>query len=165
MIKLFSNKKGQAALEYLVTYGWAFLIILAAIGALSYFGFLNPGKYIPDSCDFGDQLVCHDALIRNDGHITLRLENSFEADINITGLMVDGIAYAGPYDSYPAGNNFVIIKKGEIRQVHFNVSPIFYKGDKERIEMLFTFSRANGGTINHNITGVFRSEVIDSTLS
>jgi len=39
------NKKGQAALEFLTTYGWAFLVILIMIGALSYFGVLNPSMY------------------------------------------------------------------------------------------------------------------------
>jgi len=34
------NKKGQAALEFLMTYGWAFLVILVMIGALAYFGFI-----------------------------------------------------------------------------------------------------------------------------
>jgi len=34
-------RKGQAAIEFLVTYGWAILIVLIAIGALAYFGVLN----------------------------------------------------------------------------------------------------------------------------
>jgi len=52
------NKKGQAALEFLTTYGWAFLVVLVMIGALSYFGVLNPENYIPDSCNFGTVLSC-----------------------------------------------------------------------------------------------------------
>jgi hypothetical protein len=49
MSKLF-GKKGQAALEFLTTYGWAFMVILVMIGALAYFGVLNPGKLIQDQC-------------------------------------------------------------------------------------------------------------------
>ena len=37
-------KKGQAAMEFLMTYGWAILVVLAAIGALAYFGVLSPGN-------------------------------------------------------------------------------------------------------------------------
>ena len=44
------NKKSQAALEFLTTYGWAFLVILIMIGALAYFGVLNPEKYPTDIC-------------------------------------------------------------------------------------------------------------------
>ncbi len=52
------RKKGQAALEFLTTYGWAFLVILVMIGALSYFGVLNPDAYIPEACNFGSVLSC-----------------------------------------------------------------------------------------------------------
>jgi hypothetical protein len=44
------NRKGQAALEFMMTYGWAILVVLAAIGALSYFGILNPSRFTPDTC-------------------------------------------------------------------------------------------------------------------
>jgi len=43
-------KKGQAAMEFLMTYGWGILVVLAAIGSLAYFGVLNPAKFFPDSC-------------------------------------------------------------------------------------------------------------------
>ena len=32
------HKKSQAALEFLTTYAWAFLVIIIMIGALAYFG-------------------------------------------------------------------------------------------------------------------------------
>ena len=44
------NRKGQSALEFLMTYGWAILVVLAAIGALAYFGVLNPSNFLPDQC-------------------------------------------------------------------------------------------------------------------
>ena len=43
-------RRGQAALEFMMTYGWAILVVLAAIGALSYFGILNPSRFTPDTC-------------------------------------------------------------------------------------------------------------------
>lgn len=44
------EKKGQAAMEFLMTYGWAILVVLVAIGALAYFGVLSPSKFLPSSC-------------------------------------------------------------------------------------------------------------------
>jgi hypothetical protein len=46
------NKKGQAAMEFLMTYGWAIVVVLAAIGALAYFGVLSPSKLLPDRTTF-----------------------------------------------------------------------------------------------------------------
>ena len=40
-------KKGQAAMEFLMTYGWAILVVLAAIAALAYFGVLSPARFLP----------------------------------------------------------------------------------------------------------------------
>ena len=46
-------KKSQAAMEFLMTYGWAILVVLVAIGALAYFGVLKqPQTYLSDDeCD------------------------------------------------------------------------------------------------------------------
>jgi uncharacterized protein (UPF0333 family) len=45
-------RKGQAAMEFLMTYGWAIIIVLAAIGALAYFGVLSPQKLLPERTTF-----------------------------------------------------------------------------------------------------------------
>ncbi|HLP79058.1 MAG TPA: hypothetical protein VK158_00325 [Acidobacteriota bacterium] len=45
-----NTRKAQSALEFLTTYGWAFLVILIMIGALSYFGVLDPARFLPDKC-------------------------------------------------------------------------------------------------------------------
>src|ERR1051325_8340737 len=41
---LSRKQKGQAAMEFLFTYGWAILAAIVAIGALAYFGVFSPGK-------------------------------------------------------------------------------------------------------------------------
>jgi len=43
-------RKSQAAMEFLMTYGWAILVVLAAIVALAYFGVLSPSRFLPESC-------------------------------------------------------------------------------------------------------------------
>ena len=39
-----TKKRGQAAMEFLMTYGWAILAAIVAIGVLAYFGVFNPGR-------------------------------------------------------------------------------------------------------------------------
>jgi len=53
-MKSYYNKS-QVALEFLATYGWAFLVILIMIAALSYFCILSPSKLPPDRCNFGSE--------------------------------------------------------------------------------------------------------------
>ena len=42
-------KKGQAAMEFLMTYGWAILIALIAVGALYYLN-VKPKNIIQENC-------------------------------------------------------------------------------------------------------------------
>ena len=43
------GRKGQSALEYLMTYGWAILIIIVVGGVLYYYGVFSPGKIVGES--------------------------------------------------------------------------------------------------------------------
>jgi len=43
------KKRGQAAMEFLMTYGWAILAAIIAIGVLAYFGVFSPGQFIGSS--------------------------------------------------------------------------------------------------------------------
>ena len=53
------NRKGQSAMEFLMTYGWAILVVLIAIGALAYFGILNPARFLPSSCTLFPGMACN----------------------------------------------------------------------------------------------------------
>lgn len=53
-----TRRRGQAALEFLTTYGWVFIVILVVIGAFSYFGVLDPSKNLPDKCVMGSIFTC-----------------------------------------------------------------------------------------------------------
>ena len=57
------KNRAQAALEFLTTYGWAFLVILVMISALSYFGVLSPSRLLPEKCTFGSEIECLDFSI------------------------------------------------------------------------------------------------------
>jgi hypothetical protein len=40
------NKRGMSVTEFFLTYGWAILVVVCAIGALAYFGVLTPEKEV-----------------------------------------------------------------------------------------------------------------------
>jgi len=65
------QKRGQAAMEFLMTYGWAILVVLIAIGALAYFGVLNPSRFLPQKCTFSAGIGCGDFVISDAGVGTL----------------------------------------------------------------------------------------------
>lgn len=47
-------------MEFLATYGWAILIVIIVIGALSYSGTISPDKILPEKCTLPAQFSCED---------------------------------------------------------------------------------------------------------
>jgi len=83
-------KKGQAAMEFLMTYGWAILVVLIAIGALAYFGVLNTSRFLPESCTIAPGIGCKFQVPTDD--LTLRLTNGMGQDVtnlNVVGSTCD----------------------------------------------------------------------------
>ena len=55
------NKKAQAAMEFLMTYGWAILIVLVVLAALFFLGIFNPAT--PNTCLISAPFNCQDVKV------------------------------------------------------------------------------------------------------
>ncbi|MGV8162668.1 MAG: hypothetical protein ACP5N2_05045 [Candidatus Nanoarchaeia archaeon] len=83
------KKKGQAAMEFLMTYGWAIIVVLAAIAALAYFGVLSPSKLLPERTTFAAPLSNVDNAVIDLGdtnNIAVAFINNVGVSINVTGV-------------------------------------------------------------------------------
>lgn len=78
-------------MEFLMTYGWAILVVLVAIGALAYFGMLNPDRFLPSKCNLGAGFTCvdHQASAGTD-KVTLIIKNGLGYDINTGTVTIEG---------------------------------------------------------------------------
>ncbi|MEM4389079.1 MAG: hypothetical protein QXG98_00260 [Candidatus Micrarchaeia archaeon] len=56
--------KGQSAMEYLITYGWALLILLAVLTTLYSMGLFRPSRYMPQECVFQPSFVCPSFILK-----------------------------------------------------------------------------------------------------
>jgi hypothetical protein len=83
---MMKSMKAQAALEFLVTYGWAILTVMIITGALMYFGFFDSLTANSEECSFGGEIVCEDYALYPDGQAFLKLRNNFGVHINITAM-------------------------------------------------------------------------------
>jgi len=61
------TRKGQAAMEFLMTYGWAILAAIVAIGVLAYFGVFNPGNLGGATATLSPPMNANAFNILNDG--------------------------------------------------------------------------------------------------
>lgn len=164
--KKMSSRKAQAALEYIITYGWGFIVILIVLGGLAYFGYLNPTRYVPSRCSFGVQLECVDYQLAaaqttgtiDNGNVTIVLRNNFGKDINITMIQTSsGISAKGNYV-------YKTILKGQTNNFSLTLSStettFLSEKDKATIPLIITFTRADmGGAPQHNVTGEIFAQV------
>jgi|GEM_PF-3331711 len=87
------QKRGQTALEFLTTYGWAIFLVAMMLLVMAYFGVVNPEALVPESCNFQEQsgISCLGVDAWSDGSITLKLQNNRENVIlTETGCTAEG---------------------------------------------------------------------------
>jgi len=90
--KMF-EKRGQAALEFLMTYGWAILAAIIVIGVLAYFGVFSPGKYAPNACAVTAPFYCNAwNAIASTNTVTIELKNNGGETYTIRSVNVSNCA-------------------------------------------------------------------------
>lgn len=171
-----TQKKGQVSLEFLTTYGWAFMVALIAIGALAYFGVLNPSKYTPARCNFGTEITCNDFRISGDSTvapvINFRLTNSIGTSVKIDDVQVtnDGstplscpinaILLAGTATQF---NNSVWNDGGIVNVVATctaNAGNGIIKGDKTKVKVSIRYyDPVSGASYSHVVNGELYDQV------
>jgi hypothetical protein len=60
-----TGKRAQSAMEYLMTYGWAILIIAVVLGALYVLGVFSGTTFLGTSCVAGAGYQCTNLLLHN----------------------------------------------------------------------------------------------------
>lgn len=86
-------RKAQAAMEFLMTYGWALLAVLVVIGALAYLGILDVETILPERCTFPVPLNCQDHVV-NDDDLQLVLLNGAGRGVDVKSIFAESEAFA-----------------------------------------------------------------------
>jgi hypothetical protein len=94
-------RRAQAAMEFLMTYGWAILVVLAAIGALAYFGVLSPDRFLPEKCTLPSGVACLDFTYAAGTGISMSIQNSGGFDMTGVSVTVNGTNCNGIDSSHP----------------------------------------------------------------
>ena len=145
------KKRGQAAMEFLMTYGWALLVVLVAIGALAFFGVLNPGQFLPETCTIMPGLSCNDFKVSTaggvptNGQIQLVIQNGLGKDLKDINLTATDCT-----DSSAAA--ILTDGKDATFSCDFGTSPSTgrYKGGDNNLVLAYTETVA-GNDIIHNV--------------
>ncbi len=93
--RIRSSRKAQSAIEFLMTYGWAFMTIFLMVGALFYFGILDVSKLLPEKCEFASEFQCSAFTLvedtdvgTQDGMLKFKLVNNLGVGIELLNCSV-----------------------------------------------------------------------------
>ena len=96
-------RKAQAAMEFLMTYGWALLAVLVVIGALAYLGVLDVEILLPERCTFAVPLNCDDQVVEGD-KLQIVLLNGGGEGIRVRSIIAESEAFKT--ESSGSANNY-----------------------------------------------------------
>lgn len=84
------DRRAQSAIEYLSTYGYAFLAVLVTIGALAYFGAFDLSALRGTQCTLPPGFVCEDHTLSDQltGQelLVVDIRNNQEVDLSVTQI-------------------------------------------------------------------------------
>lgn len=86
-----NSKKAQAAVEYLMTHGWALLVLTAIVVLIYSMGVFNPSRYVRQECFFQPDLNCPSFLLAKDSQgytLTFSVANGFGFDVMVDEIKI-----------------------------------------------------------------------------
>jgi len=96
------NKKGQAGLDFLMTYGWALLIIVLIIAALFALGVFDIGSFVGSRASGFTEVGIVAWTLASDGTFTAMFENHAGKSITINAINAtykgETVGYSTPVD-------------------------------------------------------------------
>jgi len=148
-------KKAQAALEFMLTYGWAIIALIVAIGAIVWM-VGDRTTVLPSTCSIDLPLTCIEYKASSDGAIILGIRNSHNelSYVNVSVLC----------DGNPLEQHDVVLAQRVPQGQPFNGTVRFscpISGERFTADMTVTYQRADEDSF-HVSKGRFRAMVEDA---
>ena len=151
LTRSFTSRSSQAALEFIMTYGWAILVVLVAIGALAYFGVLSPDKFLPNKCTLQAGIACLDHRVTA-SNVQVVLQNSLGDDINNVSVRAGG---CGDYPSTGGSTGSATLANSD--QATYTI-PCTLTGTKYNAQLNVSYAVTRKG-LNHISVGQITTQI------
>lgn len=144
------QKQGQAALEFLMTYGWAILAAVAVIGILGYYYF-SSGTLTPSAAVVNAPFYLNAwAVSGGDDNVKLEIENNGAETYTVKNLTVSNCGYNDTETSVPTTGNVVFT---------VNCSDDLTEGETFQGDIAITYTKS-GSTLELTSTGSITEKVV-----
>lgn len=148
--KVKFRRLSQAALEFLMTYGWAILVVLISIVVLAYFGVLSPDNFLTEKCVLPAGLACLDFNVEA-YRVILVLQNGFGESTTINQVTVFG------NNQQCSDNETLILTNGAKAIITITACNNGAEGSK--FDGIVNVSYTVEEKLTHNLVGTLRTKV------
>lgn len=122
------------------------VLSLVVLGALSYFGVLNPTKFSPDSCVLDGQFTCRNYVFINGSSLSLNVVNNLNQTVTITKVILK--------NRIPCvGSTAVLIPPGETGDVRVSFSNCHFDSNSPTFHDLSIEYLPESSSIKHISNG------------
>jgi len=137
--------RGQASLEFMLTYSWSIMIVLSVLGLFVYFGVMQPESLLTESCVAGIGFACKGSSL-TDSQVQFSLTNGIGSTLNLdTSNIVIPQNCADIYlcdfgDTTCTDTSKSIVETADFTVVANCVNEKYFRGD-----FIFSFNNINSG--------------------
>jgi hypothetical protein len=150
------NKKGQAAMEFMMTYGWAVMALVVSFAALYSFGvILKPSGQ--DMCALSPGIICKEFIVGNNG-IAITVNNGLSNNINNVRVNITNIPGSTCTQSIPKS-----ITDGGTMNFGLNCSGL-KTGNKFKGDISITYLK-EGASLTSTSSGTINSKVTNTPIT
>lgn len=155
-MKKKAKRKAQSAMEYLMTYGWAILIVIIVAAALYALGVFNPATWTGHSATgFGAMGVPTD-WVYSGAEYNVTLRNGLGETVTIYNVTAkSGTSYCTPTTSLSPAPT---IGAGGTMAFDFNACPSLTTGSSYSVGVTVTY-KTQSGTYNQTVSGTTSGSV------
>jgi uncharacterized protein (UPF0333 family) len=153
------QKKGQAAMEFLMTYGWAILAAIVAIGVLAYFGVFSPGRLAGSSTIVNNPFYANAWQVDSSPlQLSLELTNNGGDTLTVSQITVTGTG-ASAADNCDTGAITTSMAPGVLTTFTIACTgATMTAGENYAGNILITYTK-QGSTLTQTSTGTIRAPI------
>lgn len=144
-------------MEYLMTYGWAILIVIIVAAVLFALGVFNPATYTQTTAVgfSGFNVPPGSFQLKTDGVLTMQVTNGVGANINITEAKVT----VGVEESINTTVDGILLGPGQTATIIFPPLEQFTTGAAYSASVIITFTNRDTGLVGFTSSGTLTGTV------
>ena len=162
-LALTRKKKGQAAMEFLMTYGWAILASITALSMLAYFGVFGGGTLFggPSKAILSTPFTSEGTSINLD-YIQVQVRNSASYSITITGATLTDLPTGVTCDFDPAASGSLSLSSGATTTLVFECTGL-QEGQQINANIDLTYTK-QGSSLSQSSSGTISGKVPNTSV-